>query len=307
MPAKLIVNIDHDKTLNKDYTTTIAAGRNKALDPREMLAKMKQQSIFFDKQGQGIETEQVIQKYMEAKGVKSISTLVDIARLGEWALYEEGCMTKNGLIELKASLLVGLTKSELDEAAHLAPRTLAPHALHFTSNLAKAGHAAIIMSDGWAPVVKGVVDFLALNGVKIESFCGHTPVFESGVFTGGLVKVNKWEEAYKIYDKLGFKQNGSGVYEHAVSIDDSAANLEQMKRHGLAIAYNPTAKDTKAFDTAGFKNQNFCNVWESEGDRRQIQTDKNFMKTWQDVKNYALYASNPEKPSSWFFVNINME
>ena len=237
---KLVVNTDHDRTLNLDFATTIAIRANRSLDPRAALQKALP-----------LLGEDVLRGYEMEKKTK-VSTLEDIARCGEWGMYEDGRVGKEALIAIKAQLLSGLKKSELDAAVASAAQTLAPNAICYSQGLAVRGHTHIIMSDGWKPIVEGTANYLRKFCAKIAAVAGHEPIFEGGVFTGEIRKINKWDEAFKAYEKLGFRPNGKGIFECAVAVDDSAANGGQMKMHGLAIAFCPTEKDEAKFVEAGF-------------------------------------------------------
>lgn len=254
----LIVNSDHDKTLNKEFTTSIAIKYNRSLDPRKALDRLMAETITINKgtlqeKATPLLPRDVVCDYCQKMGKTELDTLLDIARCGEWGMYEDGRVPKEALIQVKAGLLVGLTKEDLKKAVNAAGKTLTKGAIKYANRIAGDRFVHIIVSDGWKPIVEGTANALRDHGAQICVVAGHTPIFENGKFTGKLDKIDKWNLAFSIYEALGFSMNEKGIYELAVCLDDSAANIDAMKKHGLPIAFNPTGKDARKFDEASIQ------------------------------------------------------
>jgi hypothetical protein len=244
MMRKLVVTTDFDRTLIADLSTTISIRAMNRRDGRAMLKRILEEPAL------GLRAKQ-INDYEKSMGRK-VESREDIAHLAIWALYTDKTLDKVQVVAIKAMLATGMTEHELNIAIDAASAMLTNGATAYSKGISASGHTHIIMSDGWLPIINGVVKRLRNNGAEIHAVGGRDLVFRNGVFTGEAKNIDKWAQAIELYERLGFRQNRSGIFESAVAVDDSSTNLAGMLRHGLAIAFCPTEKEAGEFRKAGF-------------------------------------------------------
>ena len=271
---KLIVNSDHDRTLCKDFSTTLAIRFNSRPKPKAVLERLMVESINI-KEGTLLKRttllpEDVVHDFLASKGKKELETLEDIARCGEWGLYEDGRLTKEALIIIKGLLLEGLREEDLKKAASSAGEALTDGAVDYAKAITRYRHFHVIVSDGWKPIVEATANALRDCGARIDRIRASVPFFDGGIFKGSLMKLDKFQTSLDIYrDFVVLPQDG--VYRSAVMVDDSAQNIKLMKRHGLAIAFCPTEKDAKRFEEA----------------KIAVQAEKDLRKTFSKIKEFS--------------------
>jgi len=249
---KLLINSDHDRTLCRDFATTVAIRFNSSLKPKVALDMLMAEP---PAGGKIALPEHVVKDYLTHTGKRRLETLEDIAICGEWGLYDSGWLTKPQLVSIKASLLAGLREAELEMAKAEIPKLLTKGAISYAKSISGAKYVHTIISEGWEPLVQATANALRDMGASIAKVVANTPVFENGVFTGRLIKIDKASASAAAYASLGFRLDRKGGYKHAVMVDDSAENIPMMKQHGLAIAFCPTDRDSSAFKGTGIEVQ----------------------------------------------------
>lgn len=239
MPC-LLVNSDHDRTLIKGVSYDLAVQLNSRANPAKAIAGLLA--------GREI-PERAFGQYLEAKGKREFGTLKEISDFLVWAYFEK-LISKASAVAMAQDLLKGMPSSDFKHCESAVERELTPGAIEYARMLTQAGFVHVILSDGLKPIVVATANIFRDSGAEVYVVYGSAPVFEHG----RLVSINlndKWKYAFGLYDRLAFAPSGSGIYSDAVSVDDSAANIPAMKRHGLAIAFCPTPKDKVLFAEAG--------------------------------------------------------
>lgn len=270
---KFLINTDHDRTLNTEYTHLLAARLNPHNDPYKFAKKLFTEGLIYGDRNEkrAILQEEDARKYLKKIGKKEFETLEDITTYATFAFAEKK-LSGEEVGTIINSSLVGITKEDLKNIQDAAIGTVTKGANKYSKWIREQKGYHIIMSDGFLQIAKAVARAVG----NVDFVFGKKMIFEDGIFKGRVSKFSKCEEAFKFYKSLGFSPE-NGVYKFTVAVDDSALNLDYMKKHDLCIAFCPTKSDEKIFA--------------KEGSTVRIIKEKNFENVITALEQYLYYAN----------------